>query len=702
MDAQVQSQHSPPLQPPPPPRRKRRWSFDQKDDDGCINTTLTINDEKDVSQTRRMSWSGDGMTTTTTTTTSNNSACTNSIATTSCYLDGNKRRRLSSSPNTFPFQSEPSPTQANNSNNNNNSSRHLFSTGNSNTTAVTTSIVMVVNHPLPDQVNQNDHHLHHRVSMSPNISSTSKSTTAMITQTPCSKTSATIVDDISKILQPQRPTMIQRMPVTLPPIPATNNNNKFTQPTSQQRCNTIKDTPHNNTFPYRYLHPIVLFILLIIIITTIMFLFISKVVTNQRVDNIWLWRWGNKNGPMVSSSFQQPILSRYRWFQSSSSSSSDVIPQRRHISSSLHLTPTSTTTTTIVNHTNNITSTTCPKPLTLRQILQDDDDIGFHLALAPAFFGFYGYFGMLSAWYDEITNITTKNNNTNTNRTDSDTLQELPIRSVVGASAGAMAAILMAAGIRPHDAMTFCSNITVNQYADFPGWFALFRGHRFEQLLYNFLISAPRPNSSSPILLLDDARIPVAVTAFDLRTMTTQILMQGSMARAARASATFPGLFQPVRWKHHQSSHSTTIAHGDDNDSHKDFFFIDGGVMDVAGTMGLSKTMTSSNTTTKQRVINLCVGSFRTMPGPVDLPNHPEVISIAIIGLPQPGPWAMSNGPIAYDIARNAMRDALDIPLQRIDVLDDNTDPTQHHDTTSSTCLQEQLISPHYRLMIKV
>jgi predicted acylesterase/phospholipase RssA len=45
---------------------------------------------------------------------------------------------------------------------------------------------------------------------------------------------------------------------------------------------------------------------------------------------------------------------------------------------------------------------------------------------------------------------------------------------------------------------------------------------------------------------LEDNPIPVAVSAFDLQTMSTPILTSGSMARSARASATFPGLFQPV------------------------------------------------------------------------------------------------------------------------------------------------------------
>jgi Patatin-like phospholipase len=107
--------------------------------------------------------------------------------------------------------------------------------------------------------------------------------------------------------------------------------------------------------------------------------------------------------------------------------------------------------------------------LTLRDILTDHDT-GFHLAMAPAFFGFYGYFGALAAWYDLEPN--------------------LPVRSLAGASAGAMAAILMGAGISPQVAADFCADMTLSHFADFPGFGAVFRGHKFERLMDDFLTAA--------------------------------------------------------------------------------------------------------------------------------------------------------------------------------------------------------------------
>jgi predicted acylesterase/phospholipase RssA len=107
--------------------------------------------------------------------------------------------------------------------------------------------------------------------------------------------------------------------------------------------------------------------------------------------------------------------------------------------------------------------------------------------------------------------------------------------------------------------MTFVSNITLDQYSDFPGWGALFRGDLFEALMYQFLMMQQQHHSPSRggteydsssrtvvVQNLEDSPIPVAVTAFDLQTMSTLTLTSGSMARAARASAAFSGLFQPV------------------------------------------------------------------------------------------------------------------------------------------------------------
>ncbi|CAJ1934419.1 unnamed protein product [Cylindrotheca closterium] len=269
---------------------------------------------------------------------------------------------------------------------------------------------------------------------------------------------------------------------------------------------------------------------------------------------------------------------------------------------------------------------------TLRSFLLEQE--GFHLGMAPAFFGYYGYFGALAAWDDELSN-------------SSFPLLKQNIKSVAGASAGAMAAILLASGIPPKVAADFCSTISLGDFADPPGLLTVFRGDKFEEIMHNFM-AAQNPNSS---LQLQDSIIPVSVSGYDLLTLEGKLLTRGSMARAARASACFPVLFQPVGWV----------------DKHETFLFVDGGLADYAGLNGLGAFGEETNGK-KKRVVNIVVGDFQfgNVLGPSSMPkgvDASEVVSISIQGLPQCGPWAMERGPQAVTAARLAMVDALDLPM---------------------------------------
>ena len=261
---------------------------------------------------------------------------------------------------------------------------------------------------------------------------------------------------------------------------------------------------------------------------------------------------------------------------------------------------------------------------------------GVHLAMAPAFFGFYGYFGALQAWEQQAFD---------TDRSDDAGLHNY-IRSVAGGSAGAMAAVLLAAGISPSDAADFCTTVTLDKFADPPGIGAVFKGQLFEDLMREFMESQA-PDSS---LRLEDGVIPVAVSGFDLRTWSGQILSRGNMPRAARASACFPFLFQPVRWV--------------DDDDGRTSFLIDGGVTDELGINGLA----AFGNDEPMRVVNIVVGNFLEdgPRGPSNMPEGvqaEEVLSISIRNTPGCGPWAMENGPKATEAARRAMLASLDVPL---------------------------------------
>ena len=164
---------------------------------------------------------------------------------------------------------------------------------------------------------------------------------------------------------------------------------------------------------------------------------------------------------------------------------------------------------------------------------------------------------------------------------------------------------------------------------------------------------------------LEEALVPVCVSGFDLLTMKGKDITKGCMAKAARASAGFPLLFQPVSWRE---------SNDDTNNIKKkkkwlpDSLFIDGGITDGLGLNGLGAF--SSDGEKNKRVINFVVGDFGYKgPSGIDsLPpgvNAKSLVSIAIVGTPMCGPWAMKNGPMAVECASKAMIAALDQPMGR-------------------------------------
>lgn len=296
---------------------------------------------------------------------------------------------------------------------------------------------------------------------------------------------------------------------------------------------------------------------------------------------------------------------------------------------------------------------------TLRDYLSDPE--GFHMAFAPAFFGFFAYFGCLSALEEGtggliVPPIEEKRNNIG------DECTSLGLRSVAGASAGAMAATLLASGIDPSVAAEFTSKFTWSMVSDPPGYGGYVKGNRFEEAMVDFMLKEASKvkradKSSDTPMQFDEALIPCAVSGFDLLRMKGVILSSGSMAKAARASAGFPGLFQPVAWR----------EKCDEKKWFPDALLIDGGIRDGLGLAGLSAFGGE-----KKRVVNVVVGDFgfSGASGIHSLPeglNASSLVSISIAGTPKCGPWAMENGKRAVESAKKAMLMALDLPMEKGD-----------------------------------
>lgn len=298
--------------------------------------------------------------------------------------------------------------------------------------------------------------------------------------------------------------------------------------------------------------------------------------------------------------------------------------------------------------------------ITLRQFLSHPD--GFHLGLAPSFFGFYVYFGALTAFHENVLTVEDQQRGVQllpvqkSNTTTPHGTTQVLLKSVAGASAGAMAAVLLSSGMNPREAADFASSMTLGKFADFPGLGGIFRGKLFEKIMVDTLkahqsIVNNNYNRNKKNVRLEDGYIPVAVTGFDVLSWKGKILTKGCMGRAARASACFPLLFQPCKWK-------------DDDGESRASYLIDGALRDSHGLVGL--TVLNPNEKNK-RVVNIVAGSFSggiigPSDAPVNLDIH-EMLSISIENAPQCGPWAMGNGQKAVVAARDAIIALLDMPL---------------------------------------
>lgn len=328
--------------------------------------------------------------------------------------------------------------------------------------------------------------------------------------------------------------------------------------------------------------------------------------------------------------------------------------------------------------------------VTLRQFLSHPD--GFHLGLAPAFFGFYCYFGVLTAFHEHVLTEEELNQGKillpvgHGDRKDGEregegehqrSKSEPLLKSVAGASAGAMAAVLLAAGLNPRESADFASEMTVHRFWDFPGFGGVLKGRLFETIMVNRLKRSglAAANSSGgggggasgdgvDNVQLEDGLIPVAVSGFDILTFKNKIMTRGCMGKAARASASFPGLFQPCSWKD-TATNIHNDADDDDGTRTRTQYLMDGGILDSYGLAGLGHLQRHEQ---NKRVVNVVAGTYGSSGpcGPSSLPeglDASEVVSISIEGVPQCGPWAMANGPRAVEAARKAIVEVLDVPM---------------------------------------
>jgi NTE family protein len=125
--------------------------------------------------------------------------------------------------------------------------------------------------------------------------------------------------------------------------------------------------------------------------------------------------------------------------------------------------------------------------------------------------------------------------------------EKVPVDMIVGTSVGAVVGALAAAGVAPED---------IEKMGNEVGWDKLTnmsKANLVKLLVAEELLSSQKMESYLQRrfgnMTFADLKTPFAAVAADLRTGEQIILREGSLALAARASATMPGVFRPVPYR---------------------------------------------------------------------------------------------------------------------------------------------------------
>jgi NTE family protein len=140
-----------------------------------------------------------------------------------------------------------------------------------------------------------------------------------------------------------------------------------------------------------------------------------------------------------------------------------------------------------------------------------------------------------------------------------------------------------------------------------------------------------------PVERIEQAPIEFACSAYRVRTRKTEVLERGDLPAAIRASAAFPGLFQPVRF---EGRH-----------------YLDGGIADRPAFATLRPG---------ERVLYHHLASrspWRRGAGErVEAPVRDGVTTLDLGVLPRLGPFRLELGKVAWQIARDRTFEALEAP----------------------------------------
>jgi NTE family protein len=229
----------------------------------------------------------------------------------------------------------------------------------------------------------------------------------------------------------------------------------------------------------------------------------------------------------------------------------------------------------------------------------------FGLGMSSGFFSFYAHTGMLTAL----------------------TARGLTPTHVAGSSAGAMVGGAWAAGASLDELAQFLLGMKREDFWD-PGFGAgLLSGKKFDALLRQML----------PVHRIEDCRVPVQISVFDILARRTRVLDKGDLATAIRASCAVPAMFQPV-WI--------------DRRPHWD-----GGILDRPGIAGVRPG----------RLLFHHIAAHapwsRANAAVLTIPKRADMVTLVLDDLPRANPFRLDAGREALRVAREATERALDQPI---------------------------------------
>lgn len=171
------------------------------------------------------------------------------------------------------------------------------------------------------------------------------------------------------------------------------------------------------------------------------------------------------------------------------------------------------------------------------------------------------------------------------------------------------------------------------------------RGKKFDAVLRRIL----------PVERIEDCRVPLAISVFDILRRKTKVLDRGDLSDAIRASCAVPGMFHPVMIDDGRTPYGSGAEGRRGWIDRRPYW--DGGIKDRPGIAGARPG----------RLLFHHIAAHAPWSKPtssaLEIPRRPEMTTLVLDSLPRSNPWRLDQGRLALERARAATLRALDEPI---------------------------------------